>query len=149
MTFDHSRFRHPDAVLIYPFFDGQLLFTHHRQRGLELPGGKIEKDEWPIHAAIRELFEETGAEAESLEAIAQYKIIEAGWSISLKQVFIARIARLHTPPKGYETDRNCLFHIPPSFQEVISDTRYSEHMRDQVYPLSLDFIMQNKQSFLT
>ena len=38
---------HPDGnhVLAIPLYQSQLLFTHHKLRGIEFPGGKVEKGE--------------------------------------------------------------------------------------------------------
>lgn len=47
---------------------GNILAINERGRGYEegwnIPGGKIEDGEYPIQAAIREVFEETGVELE-------------------------------------------------------------------------------------
>ena len=46
-------------VLAIPVYNSQLLFTHHQQRGIEFPGGKVEINEQSKEAVIRELYEET------------------------------------------------------------------------------------------
>jgi 8-oxo-dGTP pyrophosphatase MutT (NUDIX family) len=38
----------------------EFLMVEHRQRGWELPGGKLEGIEGPVHCALREFREETG-----------------------------------------------------------------------------------------
>lgn len=38
----------------------QFLLVRHRDRGWELPGGRIEPKEGPVHCALREFREETG-----------------------------------------------------------------------------------------
>lgn len=38
----------------------QFLMVRHRDRGWELPGGKLEGGEGPVHCALREFREETG-----------------------------------------------------------------------------------------
>ncbi|MEK6976413.1 MAG: NUDIX domain-containing protein [Candidatus Thermoplasmatota archaeon] len=38
----------------------EFLMVHHKTRGWELPGGKIESNEGPVHCALREFREETG-----------------------------------------------------------------------------------------
>ena len=48
-------------VLAIPVYQGKLLFTRHKNRGIEFPGGKREHGESSIDAIQRELYEETGA----------------------------------------------------------------------------------------
>ena len=38
----------------------EFLIQRHKTRGWELPGGKIEPNEGPVHCALREFREETG-----------------------------------------------------------------------------------------
>lgn len=38
----------------------EFLMVRHKERGWELPGGKIEAMEGPVHCALREFREETG-----------------------------------------------------------------------------------------
>jgi 8-oxo-dGTP pyrophosphatase MutT (NUDIX family) len=38
----------------------EFLMVEHRERGWELPGGKLEPMEGPVHCALREFREETG-----------------------------------------------------------------------------------------
>jgi 8-oxo-dGTP pyrophosphatase MutT (NUDIX family) len=38
----------------------EFLLVRHRERGWELPGGKVEPNEGPVHCALREFREETG-----------------------------------------------------------------------------------------
>lgn len=38
----------------------EFLMVRHRDRGWELPGGRIEPNEGPVHCALREFREETG-----------------------------------------------------------------------------------------
>jgi 8-oxo-dGTP diphosphatase len=38
----------------------EFLMVNHKARGWELPGGKIEANEGPVHGALREFREETG-----------------------------------------------------------------------------------------
>lgn len=38
----------------------EFLMVRHKARGWELPGGKIEPNEGPVHCALREFREETG-----------------------------------------------------------------------------------------
>lgn len=79
-------------VLVISKFKGQWLLTEHSERGLEFPGGKAESGESLEDAAVREVFEETGAVAEELEWFAEY-LVEAAKPFS-KTVFIARISSI-------------------------------------------------------
>ncbi len=38
----------------------QFMMARHKERGWELPGGKVEDNEGPVHCALREFREETG-----------------------------------------------------------------------------------------
>ena len=38
----------------------EFLMVDHKKRGWELPGGKLEANEGPVHCALREFREETG-----------------------------------------------------------------------------------------
>jgi len=82
------------------------------QRGkLNLPGGKVEPNETPHRAALRELYEETGIEAPSHEVRmpAHYlRLIKGGqWEVNFYKSEVANIHRLH---KQQRTDEK-LVHI--------------------------------------
>ena len=66
--------RGPAAVIIPVDEQGKLLFVRqyrHPYRGmsLELPAGVLEPGEDPLHCGVRELKEETGAEADRVESL--------------------------------------------------------------------------------
>lgn len=71
-------------VVVLPFYQDQLVLTQHKERGIEWPGGKVEKAELPLSAAIRELYEETGGQAQAMWFIGQYEVTPAGVSQSMK-----------------------------------------------------------------
>lgn len=77
-------------VLAIPVYNSQLLFTHHQQRGIEFPGGKVEISEQSKEAVIRELYEETGAIAKFIYYFAQYRI---------KRSMMSRLLRMFTSLK--------------------------------------------------
>lgn len=53
------------TVAVFVVWEGNVLLHFHRKLGMWLPpGGHIEKDELPDEAAVREVLEETGIEAE-------------------------------------------------------------------------------------
>lgn len=53
-----------DAIAIVVCFEDasrdRFLMARHRERGWELPGGRVRPDEDPVEAAVREFGEETG-----------------------------------------------------------------------------------------
>lgn len=84
-----STHRHYTASALVFGSDGRLLLIHHVKSGLWLPpGGHIEPGEAPAEAAVREVHEETGVDAEIISGslfnhpavithIAPFAIIEA------------------------------------------------------------------------
>ena len=68
-----------DAVLIVAFdSNNDVILCRHRKRGWELPGGKREPNESAVEAAIRELYEESGANLDSahIRPFAYYQLYE-------------------------------------------------------------------------
>lgn len=67
--------RHPGAAAVVPFLDEEnvLLIRQYRHAAggtiLEVPAGKLERDEAPDLCAVRELEEETGRRAGRIEAL--------------------------------------------------------------------------------
>ena len=64
--------KHPGACAIIPFLDNETVLLVEQFRKplektiLEIPAGKLDKDEEPLKCAYRELEEETGYKAESM-----------------------------------------------------------------------------------
>jgi len=50
----------PSYTVIVARQGDRFLMVRHRERGWELPGGKVEDAEGPVHCALREFREETG-----------------------------------------------------------------------------------------
>jgi len=68
-----------DAALTYVVmgarYRGQWIFVRHRERiTWELPAGHIEPGESPDQAAVRELYEETGAVRSNLKILSDYSV---------------------------------------------------------------------------
>ena len=86
---------HPGAVVLVPVTDGGdlVLIRNHRYAVgaelWELPAGTIEPPEEPLACAHRELREETGFEARTLEPLTRY-YSTPGMSTERMHVFIAR-----------------------------------------------------------
>lgn len=60
------------ATVIYRQ-EGQILFVRKRRSKWNLPGGRIERDETPLQAALREMSEETGISLGELVYVTEYR----------------------------------------------------------------------------
>lgn len=147
LSFLHREEHEPGYVLVFPFYQGQLLMGKHERRGWEVPGGTREAGEWPICTAIRETYEETGAELEAIEWIAQYVVREEGKKEMVKSVYIARVKRLHPLPPGFETEEIRLFPEWPDPEAIRQDPAFSLIMKDDVYRYILEYIREQKHAF--
>ncbi|MBY7740336.1 NUDIX domain-containing protein [Paenibacillus polymyxa] len=136
----------PNAALIFAYYDAQLIFTHHRRRGWELPGGKREFGESILQTAIRELYEETGGEAERIEPIAQYVGYENDKVNFVKTVFIAMVAKIGKPINNNETDYIKLVYDPPTANEILENDEFSILLKDRVYELALNLCKDHRYS---
>lgn len=106
-------------VLAIPVFRNQLLFTQHKVRGIEFPGGKVEPGELPLNAVLRELYEETGAIARHCHYIAQYQVDMNDKHLFLKEVFFIEVSHFEKQSFYYETIGPCLF-------KEVSDIPYGQ-----------------------
>jgi len=119
LSFHSSKFLIPHAVSIYGILspsnkdeknaeDWRIIFCHHKKRGWEIPGGKVECGETARDAAIREFKEETGSDLchETLQEIGQYVLSKCGndQTQHVKSVFIAKVDKLGQP-SNFETTR--------------------------------------------
>ncbi|MDF2535878.1 MAG: act [Bacillales bacterium] len=108
----HSReiVKHPGAVGIIAITnEGKLILVDQFRKPcecglLEIPAGKLEKDEPPNHTAGRELEEETGLKAESLELL--YTFYTApGFSDELFYLYLANgISKIENPASADEDE---------------------------------------------
>ncbi|MCE5091148.1 nucleoside triphosphatase YtkD [Staphylococcus devriesei] len=96
-------------VLAIPIFHNQLLFTQHKIRGIEFPGGKVEQGEESRHAIERELYEETGGIAQDVHYIAQYEVSTQDRSMFKKDVYLINVERLETKKDYLETNGPLLY----------------------------------------
>ncbi|USG67584.1 NUDIX domain-containing protein [Brevibacillus ruminantium] len=133
LTYDPAVYQQRVAkhVLIFPFWQGKLLFTRHRLRGIELPGGKVEPGETSIAAAIRETFEETGAVLDAIERIGQYTV----GNDMVKDIYVARVLSLQEQAIGTDVEGAIWFDEIP--ENVKGQSPFSRYLYDDVYPYTL------------
>lgn len=137
LTFNPNEFKEPGHVLIVPFYQGELLFIRHRERGIELPGGKIERGETPLAAAVREVYEEAGASLCEIHLIGQY-LLPSYTPELVKNIYVAKVADLLPLPGESDTLGPIRFpSIPTSVKE---DDRFSPYMKDAIYPRLLEVL---------
>jgi 8-oxo-dGTP diphosphatase len=137
-------FIEPNCALILAIYEGKLIFTKHQKRGWELPGGTRQSDEKIIETAIRELYEETGAEVATIEPIGQYIIFEFCKLRYVKTIFISEIKTLHPIPNGFETNEIKLLKSPPKPEEILEDDSYSPLLKDMVYATVLTLARKHR-----
>ena len=130
-------------VLVICRYKGNWVLTRHSKRGLEFPGGKVEKGESIVQAALREVFEETGGEAGQLIPLGEYKVLDPTGSF-IKAVFYAELTALIEKEDYLETKGPVLLaEFPSDFQ---TSAQFSFIMKDQVILNCLDKINQMKSS---
>ncbi len=86
--------RHAGVSAIVIYDENRLVLVKQYRKAVdnylfEIPAGKIEKNEDPIDAAIRELEEETGYKADALELISKF-YSSPGFTDEIIYIFLAR-----------------------------------------------------------
>jgi len=102
--------KHSGAVAVIPITqDNKILFVEQYRKPLEkplieIPAGKLEKDEDPELAGIRELEEETGYTAKNLQLITSF-YSSPGFADEIVYIYITNeLEKLENPPKGDEDE---------------------------------------------
>lgn len=134
---DHPFSKHPKHVWAICKYKGQWLLTKHKERGLEFPGGKVEKGETAEQAAVREIMEETGGEVEEIHYIGQYFVNGKSDKV-IKNIYYAKIDKLVKQKTYHETEGPRL--LKELAGNVKSDQSYSFIMKDEVLEHSIAYI---------
>lgn len=135
---DHPFSKSPKHVWVICKYNGSWLLTKHKERGLEFPGGKVEKGEQAREAAIREVMEETGGKVKDIDYIGQYLVFGKSDTV-IKNVYYATIDKLIQQETYYETEGPVLLDNLPV--NVKFNDLYSFIMKDGV----LDYCMEHLQ----
>ncbi|SHM91363.1 RNA deprotection pyrophosphohydrolase [Gracilibacillus kekensis] len=143
LSFDSQPFDpDPKHVWVICRYKQKWLLTKHKNRGLEFPGGKVEKNETPKQAAIREVLEETGGEVEQIKYLGQYFVSGKREQLA-KNIYFATIKKLQEKNNYYETDGPVLLELLP--RNIKTNRSYSFIMKDEVLTYSLNYIKNNEE----
>ncbi|EAZ84068.1 NUDIX domain-containing protein [Bacillus sp. B14905] len=115
----------PKHVLVLLKHQNKWLCTIHKRRGVEVPGGKLEKGETLEDAAIREVFEETGVRVKNLQWFAEYAVHDD--ILFCKTVFTAQFAG----QEDIEFDLETSGMLWLSDEEFTHHPNLSFHMKDE------------------
>ncbi|GAK10205.1 RNA deprotection pyrophosphohydrolase [Geomicrobium sp. JCM 19038] len=130
LSFEREPFSiEPKHVWVICKFKDQWLLTKHSDRGLEFPGGKVEDGELPEMAAVREVWEETGARIHNLEYVGQYEV-KGKTETVIKNIYFAEVATIEKKATYLETDGPVLKQQLPD--TIRTDRSYSFIMKDDV-----------------
>ncbi|OZM56142.1 nucleoside triphosphatase YtkD [Lottiidibacillus patelloidae] len=141
---NHPFSKLPKHVWVICTYNNQWLLTLHPRRGIEFPGGKVEKGETAKEAAIREVFEETGASVDDIHYVAQYRVNGKAGMI-IKNVYFANIKKLEKQDSYFETEGPVILERLPD--NIKQQRTFSFMMKDDVLVKSLHFIKE--QGLLT
>jgi 8-oxo-dGTP diphosphatase len=126
---DHPFSKDPRHVFVICRYNNNWLLTKHKDRGLEFPGGKVEKGENAVEAAHREVMEETGGVIKTIRYIGQYYVAGKAGHV-VKNVYFAEVERLDKQNTYYETDGPVLLEEIP--ENVKTNNQFSFIMKDDV-----------------
>ncbi|MFE5142862.1 NUDIX domain-containing protein [Streptomyces fagopyri] len=132
----------PLAAEVWVFDEdlARVLLVRHRWRGWVPPGGRVEPGETPREGARRELFEETGIEAELLRepAAATVRSYRLDWPATLGLSFVAvvdaatpLVAERGQPAAWTSLDEDWAGYFPVDASRVRQHARWLREMSDR------------------
>ena len=131
-----------EHVLVICTFYNQWLLTKHKIRGFEFPGGKREEGETLEKAAIREVYEETGAVLETIQYIGEYKVSNEQDSF-VKAIFYGEVESLQQKEHYFETQGPVL--VGGDLLSLRWQDSYSYIMKDNVIEKAIQKINEKKK----
>ncbi|WP_102274168.1 RNA deprotection pyrophosphohydrolase [Cytobacillus massiliigabonensis] len=130
----HAFDKQPEHVLVICKRGKEWLLTNHKKRGLEFPGGKLEKGETLEEAARREVMEETGATLKRVELIGEYEV-SLNEKTFVKAIFYGEVEMVRENLHYYETNGPVL--IDGNILDLRWGDEYSFIMKDEVVERSI------------
>lgn len=129
-------------VLVICQYKNGWLLTNHKKRGLEFPGGKMEQGETLEEAALREVYEETGALLGEVKYIGEYKVCDPKGAF-VKVIFYGRVQSLDSVNTYHETNGPVM--VEGELLEKRFGKEFSFIMKDQVVEECLKYIQNKKE----
>lgn len=93
------------AVLVFLYFGDKVTLADISGRGLCIPSGRIEQGETPEAAAVREVWEETGAHLTQRQLLGCYRLVARGRENHVRwcPVYVAAAEHFDPVPVGSES----------------------------------------------